>query len=439
MVNKFIRHLSSTMLVSVLSTSVLYSSSASAFDELNGGTATLELFGIIDLDDSVPVGTPYYLDARLLGPTNLTFTPPKRAIYSTTHSIGVPTNKYNYAAWSTDRLIVALTTNGNDCRVGNIADVFVKNNTVLGQGKKFAFRLTHVEDSSLVAYVVPALKYDIQLDLPKDPTPSGIKSSYSGYFTENPPSGLVSESPLELAFKYHYNICFRLPQMIVMGKGGSKSLTFSVGKPLEVYLNKPPRPGNFVMVPTQFFLSTQGDDGKTMEFPNIGSVSNGSIKLNIRTSVKIIRACNIKNATNTVINKVMGRENAVYEDSRMTFSCTQGGNPLFVSAIPKEGEVDASNNTKLMLTKTDAGEVKDRPWLMAKPYLDGAATPTIDCNAPTASGLLPFDNSDLPLNQISADSQVPMNLNIRWAMCSKDTVAPGKYKGRVEVLVFSKI
>ncbi|WER22665.1 hypothetical protein P2E05_02000 [Providencia stuartii] len=439
MVNKFICHLSSTMLISVLSTSVLYSSSASAFNELNAGTATLELMGIIDLDDSLPVGTPYYLDARLLGPSNLTFTPPKRAIYSTTHSIGVPTNQHNYALWSTDKFILALTTFQSDCRVGNLANDFVKNNTVLGQGKKFALRLTHVEDSSLVAYVVPALKYDIQLDLPKNPTPSNIKSSYSGYLTETPPSGLISESPLELSYKTHYNICFRLPQTVVMGKGGSKSLTFSVGKPLEVYLNKPPRPGNFVMVPTRFFLSTQGADGSSPQFPDVGSVSTGSIGLNIRTSVKIVRACNIKNATNTVINKVMGRENAVYEDSKITFSCTQGGNPLFVSAIPREGEVDASNNTKLMLTKTDAGEVKDRPWLMAKPYLDGSATPTIDCNAPAASGLLPFDNSDLPLNQISADSQVPMNLNIRWAMCSKDTVAPGKYKGRVEVLVFSKI
>ncbi|WBA56708.1 hypothetical protein O7C57_18110 [Providencia sp. 21OH12SH02B-Prov] len=436
MVNKFIRHLSSTMLISVLSTSVLYSSSASAFDELNAGTATLELLGIIDLDDSVPVGTPYYLDARLLGPTNLTLTPPKRAIYSTTHSVGVPTNKHNYAVWDEKRMLVGLSTDTDYCRFGNPN---IKENTVLGQGKKFAFRLVHTDDSSLIAYVVPALKYDIQLDLPKDPTPSGIKSSYSGYLVEKPPAGLITSTVYDYWEAQYLNLCHVLPQRVVMGKGGSKSITFSVGKPLEVYLNKAAKPGNFVMVPTKYHLITQGADGTSPQFPNVGSVSTGSIGLNIRTTVKIVRACNIKNATNTVINKVMGRENAVYEDSKITFSCTQGGNPLFVSAIPREGEVDASNNTKLMLTKTDAGEVKDRPWLMAKPYLDGAATPTIDCNAPTASGLLPFDNSDLPLNQISADSQVPMNLNIRWAMCSKDTVAPGKYKGRVEVLVFSKI
>lgn len=165
-------------------------SNAHAEGPMQAGQMIVQLYGMIDLDDEVPEGTPHLLDARMMGATSITMGPPEYGIY-TQRPEYYPntTSTLNNREWDDEFAIVGISDYSGRCR----AETFnASEHTVLGQGKKFAFKMKHTDASGLFAWVVPSFKVDINLNLPNGT--QGLKTSYSGVLGE-PIANLKSIDP----------------------------------------------------------------------------------------------------------------------------------------------------------------------------------------------------------------------------------------------------
>ncbi|APG51513.1 hypothetical protein ABVE63_002674 [Providencia stuartii] len=407
--------------LSAMSIGMLFSN-AHAEGPMQAGQMIVQLYGMIDLDDEVPEGTPHLLDARMMGATSITMGPPEYGIY-TQRPEYYPntTSTLNNREWDDEFAIVGISDYSGRCR----AETFnASEHTVLGQGKKFAFKMKHTDASGLFAWVVPSFKVDINLNLPNGT--QGLKTSYSGVLGE-PIANLKSIDPKKTQ---GLNLCYIPPGKITIGYGGTKHVQFSIAKPLEVYLNGKAVPGDFIMDNSAFRLVSLGG--------HKGFRADGEIKVRFITNVKIARVCRISAASGTVFHETFGRADSIPLESRLTFNCSGQGNPLYMSAIPRMGEAKGDNLTKLELEQIDSGEKSTvKPWVIGAPYFDGGNIPALSCDATNQSNLIKFDNSDIPLNK-NAQAEND-NLNIRWLMCKNRDVKPGKYKGRVELLVYTKV
>ncbi|EQB4332876.1 hypothetical protein ACYJ2D_002940 [Providencia stuartii] len=408
--------------LSAMSIGMLFSN-AHAEGPMQAGQMIVQLYGMIDLDDEVPVGTPHLLDARMMGATSITMGPPNYGIY-TQYPEAAPhyyDSRLKDRKWDTDFAIVGISSYSGRCRA---EDFNPAEHTVLGQGKKFAYKMRHSNDSNLFAWVVPSFKVDINLDLPKGT--QGLHTSYSGFLGE-PIANLITVDPKNTS---GLNLCYIPPGYITIDYGGTKHVQFSIAKPLEVYLNGKAVPGDFTMNNSTYRLVSLGG--------HKGFKADGEIKVRFVTNVKIARVCRISAASGTVFHETFGRADSIPLESRLTFNCSGQGNPLYMSAIPKMGEAKGDNLTKLELEQIDSGEKSTvKPWVIGAPYFDGGNIPALSCDATNQSNLIKFDNSDIPLNK-NAQAEND-NLNIRWLMCKNRDVKPGKYKGRVELLVYTKV
>lgn len=408
--------------LSAMSIGMLFSN-AHAEGPMQAGQMIVQLYGMIDLDDDVPVGTPHLLDARMMGATSITMGPPNYGIY-TQYPEAAPhyyDSRLKDRKWDTDFAIVGISSYSGRCRA---EDFNPAEHTVLGQGKKFAYKMRHSNDSNLFAWVVPSFKVDINLDLPKGT--QGLHTSYSGFLGE-PIANLITVDPKNTS---GLNLCYIPPGYITIDYGGTKHVQFSIAKPLEVYLNGKAVPGDFTMNNSTYRLVSLGG--------HKGFKADGEIKVRFVTNVKIARVCRISAASGTVFHETFGRADSIPLESRLTFNCSGQGNPLYMSAIPKMGEAKGDNLTKLELEQIDSGEKSTvKPWVIGAPYFDGGNIPALSCDATNQSNLIKFDNSDIPLNK-NAQAEND-NLNIRWLMCKNRDVKPGKYKGRVELLVYTKV
>lgn len=373
------------------------------------GDMTLTLGGLIDLEETWAPGKPYIVQGRLSGMTTFpTFTP----IY----------DKNTDQTWSKGTLI-GLTEYTYNCSrsAGSLAAIPDTN-------KKLGLPLTFYDsknnlDNNRQAWVIPSLTYSIQLTGTNvgSGQPNTLKNNYNGQFFTGG-DGLIDYGQPE-----HRQLCLS-PYAASVAKGGTKNIAIQSSPSYEFYSNKELTPGRYKYLGTSLYIYSSTGTASTTD--------NLLIKLNIITDFKVVRICKITNVANDVFNLTMNRENELLLESSLQYTCTGNNKPVYISAIAKHGTVDPSDHKRLFFDNTSGNPVTNAPWLMGAAYNDNE-TPGLTCSDHSSAKLIDFQNGETALN-VNAVSGVAKNLNIRWAVCTKDNVPPGDYKASVEVAIYTK-
>ncbi|MDY3696276.1 MAG: hypothetical protein SO066_16540 [Proteus mirabilis] len=360
------------------------------------GTMTLTLIGVVDLAKNPDPNTPQYVRGILTGNTLISYHEP---IYDEYNN--------NLGEWSETESLVGITGNEFYCYQGmNIFQQVPKSNS------KYGLPLTD-DKGNINIYVTPTLKYEVRAN------GSYLNSSYSGTFFSRNNNGLISNYS-------SMNSCF-YPQDQETSAGGHKSIEVYNNDRYPVYVTEKLSPGLLSYKGAPIYVVTQG----------YSSEANASLRINVRANLKIVRICQISSVSNNNISVVMNRENEVIQESSLTYSCTGDGHPVFVSAVVTEGKVNDSEPTKLVLNKQNGRVTDPAPWVLGKPFVNGAS-PALSCKDAGSQDLLKFNNQELQLPVIAKYNQME-NLGIKWAICSDDTVQPGQYRGKAVVTLYTKV
>ena len=367
-----------------------------AYSNQSYGSMTLTLIGTVDLAKNPDPNTPQYVRGILTGKTLINSHEP---IYDECDN--------NLGEWSQVESLVGITGNEFYCYRG--IDIFKQ---VPNSNSKYGLPLTD-DKGNINIYVTPTLKYEVRAN------GSYLNSSYSGTFFSRNNNGLISNYS-------SMNACF-YPQNQETSAGGHKSIEVYNNDRYPVYVTEKLSPGYLSYKGAPIYIVTQG----------YSSGANANLRVNVRANLKIVRVCQISSVSNNNISVVMNRENEVIQESSLTYSCTGDGHPVFISAVVTEGKVNDSEPTKLVLNKQNGSANDPAPWVLGKPFVNGAS-PSLSCKDAGSQDLLNFNNQELQLPVIAKYNQME-NLGIKWAICSDDTVQPGKYRGKAVVTVYTKV
>lgn len=371
----------------------------------------INLEGYVDLDAPKAPNDPYLVQARLTGDTFLSAS----TVYGP-----------RQGSWSSEFALVAFTIRNNRCTQPGSSN-FVS--SIPGAPGKYGFKLDFTDTSGtgnrMDAWIIPSIAFNVTFKGPDSGMEEfpGLKRSYSGkFFTDNSSGGLRDSLTRD------WNVCF-IP-IGVSNRGSDEKLTkeirFSAPEPFELYTTGTLSPGRFSLT-RKVYVGTFGTT----------SLADRTSDVQFVTNIKVVRICKIKNVSQSNFNITLGRNNQEVVNSSFQYTCTADSKPIYISAIAREGRVDSSNKNKLWFDNTDGTSAKSPPWLLALPYKDGEDQ-SLTCADERKSNLLRFDNAEQELSPMSVSNK-DENLNIKWSVCSNDNVTPGKYRARVEVIVYTKV
>lgn len=381
---------------SIVLTGILFSGvSRAEFTQYPPMTLTLE--GVVDIVRNPSATVPHYVPGRLNGPTSWQVSP----IYM--YEIENSTRWREGDPWSSDASeIIMMTTNTPVC--DNHSFVNVPGTSVS------TLPLKNSADRNQQIYVIPAINFNI--------TFSGAGWSdtvFSGSFgTKN--------NVLYNRTSYCY-----VPNNKPILYSGTKYLTLTSPGVYPVYVPKAVTPGNYKYYGDQMFLVFRGHTG----------TSKSQARLDIVTDLKVVRVCQISNVVNSNFDVVMERNNQVLKESSFSFTCTGDGQQMYISAVATEGQTDNADPKKLLLNPVSEGSTTARPWVIGKAYVNTSG-PAVTCKDTGSAGLIPFNNSDLQL-PLKAKADEIYNMTIKWAICANDQTKPGRYRGKTQVSVFTKL
>lgn len=108
----------------------------------------------------------------------------------------------------------------------------------------------------------------------------------------------------------------------------------------------------------------------------------------------------------------------------------------FVNCGP--GRPDPDDPSKLLLANDKGTFADNPPWVIGKPYLNGAS-PALSCSDAGKAGLMKFNNQEIELPSLIAKAGQIYNLGIKWAICSKNDVPAGNYKGKAVINIYTRL
>ncbi|MGM0937353.1 MAG: hypothetical protein ACQEWL_08840 [Pseudomonadota bacterium] len=372
------------------------------------GTATLTLQGLIDLAKNPDHGVAHNLKGSFSGITYINHHSPAYNQW-----LGGGTNYWGSAV---SFLLLGQSIYGGHDRI------FVP---LPYDPELLAIPLTNTENPKVRAYLLPEINYIAQIHMAES-VPSLSYKIFRGTFTHPNTNGLTVTSGASprsayLEFNFGYN-------QKISDNEGFKSLTLLNNDNYRVFVDKGATAGTFKYQGNTIYVSMPGMSNEAMAY----------LTININSDLKLARVCQISNVVNSDFNVVMGRENEIIKESQLTFSCSgKTGLPVYISASPIEGHVNSADPTKLMLSSLDNVKETKLPWVIGRPFINGSNS-SISCNEAGANDLLKFNSTDLqlPFNMTTGDTY---NMGIKWAICSKEDVPAGKYRGKAIVSIFTKV
>lgn len=355
------------------------------------GSMTLTLIGVVDLTKNPDPNTPQYVQGILTGSTSMTVRP--------AYGEWAGGN----SGWGPLAALVGLGSDDRFCYEGR--DIF-KDIPGNKQSQK-GIVLNDIKDPTNMIYMTPTLNYQV--------TSSALPKDYYGTFFAGNPNGMSRYS----------DVCLYPDDAVEPGRG--KVITVTNSSRYPIYVSKTLKPGIISYNGKPLYVVTQGRDIE----------ASGSLQLNVVADLRVIRVCQVSNVTNNVIDVAIPRSNEIIRESNITFSCTGDGNPINISAIAVTGHPDPAEPSKLILDKVGGGTVKNPPWVLGKPFVNGIS-PDLSCQNVDSSKLLKFNNTDLEL-PLNAKPNNIENIGIKWAICAKDDTTPGQYTGKTYVTIYTKI
>lgn len=382
-----------TLLISCFTTLLLHSTQSMSGQSY--GTLTLGILGVVDLAKNPDPGVAHNLKGILRGANQI--------YHSPVYAVSLPGADY---IWGSGYSFVGISGSDGACSGGSSVFSRIPNTSLTG------IKLSHSSnDPSLDAFVIPQLLFNTTA------TGGGIYGEkYSGAFFSNV-DGLS-----KISYACYY------PPNTVARTGGSKTINITNNTSYPVYLSGGVQPGVYNYRGAPLYITTQGIDYE----------ADAYIRLNITTDLKVVRVCQISNVVNKDISVVMNRNNEVFKESSLSFTCTGDNQQVYMAGVATEGYPDTTNPAKLMLNNiSDSSYRGDVPWVMGKPFMNGIS-PALSCNEGDSPELIKFNNAEIALPQIAKIGET-YNLGIKWAICSKDSVSAGKYRGKALVTIYTKV
>lgn len=382
-----------TLLIFSLTALSLFSTQVMSAD--NRGTLTLALLGVVDLAKNPDPSVPHSLKGIITGTTRFSKSP----VYS--NSLGGANT-----TWGSGFAYIGLSANYGAC--SSSSDVF----SSIPKTNLTGVRLSHSSnDPSLDAFVIPQMLFTIEAN------GGGL---YGTKF-----SGAFLSSVTDLS---RNGVSCYYPSGTVVRNGGTKTINIYNNTTYPVYLSGGVQAGIYTYKGAPLYITTQGN------VPD----ADAYVRVNITTDLKVIRVCQISNVVNKDISVVMNRNNEMFKESSLSFTCTGDNQQVYMSGIATEGYPDATNPAKLMLNNISSSSSSgDVPWVMGKPFMNGIS-PALSCNEPNSPELIKFNNEEIVLPKIAKLGEM-YNLGIKWAICSKDSVSAGKYRGKALVTIYTKV
>ncbi|MEX6281402.1 hypothetical protein AB6F89_02320 [Providencia hangzhouensis] len=380
----------------------------------NGGTMTLTLEGIIDLEHPKAATDPYLVEGRLPGRTSTTY----NYIYGS-----------KTQAWtSPDFAIFSISPRSTSCVDEPIVEGGPNATAALQKVpgvNKVGIKLTHA--SGAYAYIVPSLGFSVKLSGNNNIGSSGfVKESYSGVVFEDVPN-LVDRSTKG---NRQWKLCYTPPDgtRAPGGYNSKRNVSVYIAGPMQMYAPVPIQPGRYSYSGIPLYVGSYGQDND----------QDGVSTLQISTSLNVVRVCSISDVSQDNFTIIAGRETEFFRQSSFKYKCTADNKPIYISAIAREGTVDSANQHKLWFDRTGGNITSNTPYLLALPYAAGGSG-SLTCKDEGKAGLLNFANQEETLLGLNSVSNVVQDLNIKWAICLNPNTEIGKYRARVEVSIYTKV
>lgn len=382
-----------TLLISSLTALSLFSTQVMGSSDR--GTLKLYLLGVVDLAKNPDPSVAHNVKGIITGTTSFWQSP----VYSNNLAGADST-------WGNGYAYIGLSAHYGACSSSSSVFSSIPKTNLTG------VRLSHSSnDPSLDAYVIPQMLFTIEA------TGGGLYGTkFSGPFLSNI-TGLSRNG----ASCYY-------PSGTVVRNGGTKTINIYNNTTYPVYLSGGVNAGIYTYKGAPLYITTQGSS----------SEADAYVSVNITTDLKVIRVCQISNVVNKDISVVMNRNNEMFKESSLSFTCTGDNQQVYMAGIATEGYPDATNPAKLMLNNISSSSSSgDVPWVMGKPFMNGIS-PALSCNEGNSPELIKFNNAEIALPQIAKIGET-YNLGIKWAICSKDSVSAGKYRGKALVTIYTKV
>lgn len=358
----------------------------------------LTLTGSIDLTKNPSITQ--YIQGYLSGDTMINKSP----VYHT----------YEQDNWNPEYALIALSSSNYKCDYSYATQVPGRSNT-------WGIKLTHETNASNSdpIYVTPNMKFNIILSDWTGP----YYRDYSGqFFTYS--SGLSDRMGFANTCFVPSNTGVKVPPY------GRKKIEIYSPSGYPVYLISPVhglKPGRYISNRNNFYIASYAATKSNDVYSNVI----------IETGIVVKRFCQLSNITNQNITENMTAVDEIIRDSTFTVSCPGDVAPLMISARIKEGTI-GQNLNKLILAPINNTNSESRPWVMGFPYKVPNTT-TLTCADENRSDLLKFDDSEMPLGNISMGTvSAPQDFGIKWAICKPQGVKAGEYRGIVDVSVYVK-
>lgn len=273
--------------------------SSAGMGRQDGGTITLTLQGVIDLEHPKSSTEPYLVEGRLSGNTSSRFD------YINYHKEQDTEWQHgNYA-------LIALSSSSGYCETETISERppgALNGLQKIPGVNKIGLKLVHADGD--YAFIVPSLGFNIQLGgSDKIGRPGWVKSSYSGVFFQ-PSSDLPDRA--QNTENRQWNIC-RSPAYETWSPGGKsvwRQINISMAGPLELYSPTPMKPGRYSYRGQALYIGSYGHDNPV----------DAVTKLQVNTNLNVVRVCSISDVSQDHFSITAGREHEIIRQSSFSVS-----------------------------------------------------------------------------------------------------------------------
>ncbi|MBG3087788.1 hypothetical protein I4638_12055 [Proteus mirabilis] len=358
------------------------------------GYMILRLSGEIDMN--INPSQVQYINATLTGATSFNHQP----VYA---------NNISHSSWAARYALIALSSNTGWCN----AQAF---SPIPGQANQYGLKLTHATNTNTTVYIIPELNYFVLL-----------KNFYSDYKTLY--LGKFFKKNTDVIDTYtNINICY-VP-LLNGGKpkvptGGEKVITITSPSLLPIYIDNNLTPGKLAYNGKPLYIGSFGYSASADAYSTVNIIADITVK----------RSCSITGISNQQLNENMTSTNEVVRDSLFNLSCGGLGNPVNVTAVVKEGNIDPSNAKKLVLAPIKGTTSNQKPWVIGLPYQQ-TTMPHLTCADEKNNRLIKFNNTPTELTDTSLGNNQPEPFGIKWALCKPEGTKAGEYRGKVDVNFF---